>query len=109
MGVGVIPQFQDPPSDTFSGLILCQRGYLQVYEASEKDFVAICVRSSSKVRVLQCYKPVWNLKVEKKEAALVGTSMWTVLQTCVESEGREERGRPRRDFHVDSATNLCEI
>ena len=31
----------------------------------------------SEQRVKTCYKPVWNLEVEKKETALVGTSVWT--------------------------------
>ena len=42
-----------------------------------RKLVAICVRSSYRMHVLQCYKPVWNLEVEKKETALVGTSVRT--------------------------------
>ena len=39
----MIPPFQNISPDNFSGLIRCERGYLQMYETSEKASVAIYV------------------------------------------------------------------
>ena len=67
----------------------CQRWYLQVYKTSEKACCNLC-------------------EVKLQNACT------TVLQTCVESGGREERDRPRRDFREDqwwtpaNDSNVCQ-
>ena len=40
------PDFGTFPAEYFLRLLVCQKGYIYVYETNEKAFVAICLRSN---------------------------------------------------------------